>query len=370
MENTSAAVCPTASFFCREGSSDKEYHMQVVAVEGGFQVNYQYGRRGSTLTPGVKPAKPVPIEKAVKQFESMCKERLGKGYTAAASSGTPAIEAVAREKSGLMPQLLNTVDESDLDPLFHDDTVCMQEKKDGERVMTRRHGNAVTASNKLGITRPLPQAVVDAILSLPCTETVLDGELIGDTYHVFDLLSLDGNCQRNHGYVGRYASYIAFLSTVSHPAIKAGAAWFSEEEKRAHFARIKAASGEGVVFKDINAPYSPGRPNSGGTQLKFKFTESATCIVDRISDARRSVSLALLDERGEMIGVGSVTIPVNHGIPVEGDLVEVRYLYRYENGSLFQPVFLGQRQDIAFEECTLKQIRRIKAKSSSVSDEE
>jgi hypothetical protein len=32
---------------------------------------------------------------------------------------------------------------------------------------------------------------------------------------------------------------------------------------------------EGVVFKDINAPYSPGGPNSGGPQLKFKQEAAA-----------------------------------------------------------------------------------------------
>jgi bifunctional non-homologous end joining protein LigD len=369
MENSTASILPIASFYCQENSSDKEYHLQVAEVDGGFLVKYQYGRRGSTLMPGIKPAKPIPLGKAIKQFETMCKERLAKGYTQAKVTGTAAIETVAREKSGLMPQLLNPIDEDALAALFQDDSVCMQEKEDGERVMVSRKDAVVMASNKLGFTRPLPQAVVDAMLLLPCTEVILDGELVGNQYRVFDILSLNGACHRKAGYLGRYAAYINFLAHVSSPAIKVVRGWFKREHKRTNFERIKKANGEGVVFKKVAAPYSSGRPNSGGSQLKYKFTESATCIVDRVSDARRSVALALLDEKGARVQVGNVTVPVNRAVPDAGTLVEVRYLYRYQNGSLFQPVLLGVRKDVALHECTLSQVRRIKAKLPSDADD-
>jgi hypothetical protein len=45
-------------------------------------------------------------------------------------------------------------------------------------------------------------------------------------------------------------------------------------------------------------------------------------------------------------GVGSVTIPPSHTVPAAGSIVEVRYLYAYEGGSLYQPVYLGIRDDI------------------------
>jgi len=343
--------------------------MQVAEVDGDFVVKYQYGRRGSTLTPGFKPAKPVPLDKAIKQFDSMVKERLARGYSQKESTGTTTIDTVSRDKSGLMPQLLNAIDENELAPLFQDSAMCMQEKQDGERVMISRMDNAIVAGNKLGLTRPLPHAVVEAIRTLPCTEVILDGELVGSRYWVFDILSLDGICHRKLDYADRYAAYVALLINRS-PVIKAVKGWFTPEEKKAHFKRIKKANGEGVVFKHLHARYCPGRPNSGGSQLKYKFTESATCIVDCISDARRSVALALLDDRGMPVQVGNVTVPVNMAVPAVGTLVEVRYLYRYEAGSLFQPVLLGVRNDVAIHECTLAQIRRTKAKLSSVSEGE
>jgi hypothetical protein len=54
--------------------------------------------------------------------------------------------------------------------------------------------------------------------------------------------------------------------------------------------------------------------------------------------------------------VGNVTIPVNADIPPVGAVVEVRYLFAYDNGgSLYEPCFLGQRSDIAPEECLASQ---------------
>lgn len=37
--------------------------------------------------------------------------------------------------------------------------------------------------------------------------------------------------------------------------------------------------------------------------------------------------------------------------------VEIRYLYAYKGGSLYQPAFLGERDDIPAEECVLSQLK-------------
>ncbi len=57
----------------------------------------------------------------------------------------------------------------------------------------------------------------------------------------------------------------------------------------------------------MDAPFSPGRPNSGGPQLKFKFVESASFIVSARND-KRSVGLGLF-EGNELVSAGNVTIP-------------------------------------------------------------
>ena len=55
--------------------------------------------------------------------------------------------------------------------------------------------------------------------------------------------------------------------------------------------------------------------------------------------------------------LGSVTIPANHVIPAAGAIVEVRYLYAYPGGSLFQPVYAGERTDQALEACDTAQLK-------------
>ena len=74
------------------------------------------------------------------------------------------------------------------------------------------------------------------------------------------------------------------------------------------------ANREGVVFKDMDAPFSAGRPNSGGSQLKFKFVETASFVVTGVN-GKRSVTLALYDG-DRLVPAGNVTIPPNLAIPL------------------------------------------------------
>jgi len=122
------------------------------------------------------------------------------------------------------------------------------------------------------------------------------------------------------------------------------------------FDQLRKELAEGVVFKRIRSPYSPGRPNSGGDHLKFKFVETASVIVNGIN-AKRSVAIAVW-ENGRLVSAGNVTIPPDQILPQIGDIADVRYLYAMpESGSLFQPVFLGTRDDITAGECTRDQLK-------------
>ncbi len=119
---------------------------------------------------------------------------------------------------------------------------------------------------------------------------------------------------------------------------------------------LRLSNREGVVFKDMDAPFIPGRPNSGGPQLKFKFVESASFVVTD-HNAKRSVTLGLYDG-DKLVPAGNVTIPPNHAIPQKGTVVETRYLYAFkESGSIYQPVYLGPRTDIPAAECGVDQLK-------------
>ena len=70
---------------------------------------------------------------------------------------------------------------------------------------------------------------------------------------------------------------------------------------------------------------------------------------------QRSVGVSL-DRGTELEPVGNVTIPPNFNVPSLNDIVEVRYLYAFLGGSLYQPTYLGCRTDIALEDCTMEQL--------------
>lgn len=119
---------------------------------------------------------------------------------------------------------------------------------------------------------------------------------------------------------------------------------------------MRQDSKEGVVFKKLTGAYTQGRPPTGGDALKLKFIETASFIVSGIND-QRSVSLSLW--RGDtLVSAGNVTIPPNEAVPREGTVVEVRYLYAFpESGAVYQPVYLGPRDDIAPAECVVEQLK-------------
>ena len=87
----------------------------------------------------------------------------------------------------------------------------------------------------------------------------------------FDLLFLDGVDIRSWPYRERLAALMNLLFSVQQTTIKLAETAFTAEQKLAMLRRLKAGKREGIVFKQVFAPYTPGKPNSGGNQLKHKF---------------------------------------------------------------------------------------------------
>jgi len=340
------------TLYYREGSSDKVYQAAIEEKWGGYVVNFAYGRRGATLTAGTKTSTPIAYEKAKALFEKLVAEKMAKGYTPG-ENGTP-YQYSDKRASGILPQLLNPISEGELGTLLADRQHVMQEKHDGRRLMLQKRGGNVTGINKLGLVIGLPAVVAEQLLAANGDFTI-DGEIVGDHYHVFDLMELDGNDLRGRPYRERNERLTSLLGSFSHGNVHQVATALLPREKREMFEGLKAAGREGVVFKRSDAVYTVGRPNSGGAQVKFKFHESASFIVSKVN-GKRSVSLTVLD-REQAVCVGNVTIPPNHDLPPVGAVVEARYLYCYRGGCIYQPVYLGVRDDIRTEECVIGQLK-------------
>src|SRR5205814_3595210 len=93
--------------------------------------------------------------------------------------------------AGIMCQLLNPIDESEATRLIDDPAFCLQEKLDGRRLLLERRGEEINGINRLGLFVGVPEPIAAAARKLPA-DCVLDGEAVGDTLHVFDLLRVDG----------------------------------------------------------------------------------------------------------------------------------------------------------------------------------
>jgi bifunctional non-homologous end joining protein LigD len=362
MNSTSTPIPhTTTSLYFREGPSDKEYHAAIEPHDGGFIVNFTYGRRGSTLTAGTKTQAPVSLAEATKVFDKLVASKIAKGYRALGGSLTPYQQSGGEGRdTGIRCQLLNPIEKEEVSRLLTDNRHCLQEKHDGRRLLVRKQGDEITGINRRGLIVAIPEPIRLAVAAIPF-DVLIDGEAVGETLHAFDLLEADGNDLRPRRYLDRHSGLLMVIPP-NQPALRWVSTAVDPNDKIEILEELRQGNREGVVFKDVDAPYSPGRPNSGGTQLKYKFVESASFVVTACN-ARRSVALGLYNgdsdnDNDTLVPAGNVTIPPNHPVPEIGEVIEARYLYAYrESGSIYQPVYLGKRTDIPAAECTTDQLK-------------
>ena len=276
---TATASDDRTTLYYREGGSDKLYQAAVEPSGGGFVVSFAFGRRGSTLQSGTKTPQPVGYEQARKVYERLVKEKTANGYTRG-DDGTPyARTAKEAQVSGVLLQLLNPVDEADAQRLVADDDWWAQEKFDGRRVLVQKRGAEVAGINRSGLLTGLPEPLLQAVKAIGAESCLLDGEAVGDVYHCFDLLEHDGLDLRPSPYALRYDRVLDLVDNVCSDHLRFADTATTALAKQLMLGRLTREKREGAVFKHRSAPYTPGRPASGGAQLKLKFYATASRVV-------------------------------------------------------------------------------------------
>lgn len=350
-----------ANLFYQEGGSDKVYHVQLVeTATDEYDVAFQYGRRGAALASGFK-SRGENLVSAEKAYNKILNEKLGKGYEYAggvAPAFTPTATAAvssnpaAKEKSDFSVQLLNEIDEKDADKYINSDSWGMQEKYDGRRMAVSKIGGKLKATNKKGIyVDAVPQEVAD-LLERVAVDIIVDGELVGNTYCIFDIINYNGIDLRNLTASDRHKQ----LSAIQALSKNVVSFHFTSTDKREAFDNFRKNKKEGAVFKHLAGKYVAGRPASGGTQLKCKFWDSATVLVTSHTKDKSSIGVSVYDG-SKLVTVGSVTIPPNKAKPAIGAIVEVVYLYYNPGGALYQTEYIGVRDDQDATDCLLTKLK-------------
>jgi bifunctional non-homologous end joining protein LigD len=341
---------------CQEGNSDKVYDIAIEEKLTGYVVNFAYGRRGSSLNVGTKTNEPVDIQDAQKIFNKLVKEKMAKGYV---ETGTTQkfVQAVARKATGVKGQLLNAIEEDEALRLLEDDDYIAQEKKDGVRATLIKCAKSITVGNKEGLSVGFPDDF-NGLLKVTKDFTI-DCESINNKLYVFDLLATNTGSIRNVTLLKRldelknlFEKDFKGIDCVSLVETAIGT-----EAKKLLYKNLLESNAEGIVFKRKSSPNVPGKPASGGDQLKRKFYETDFFIVEEVNN-KRSVKISLINEEHVLVPAGNVTIPSNYDIPKKGAIIKVKYLYAFpESGVVFQPSYLGEQTNVDLSECTTEQLK-------------
>ena len=392
----------SVTLHCQQGSSDKVYILGIMRLASqNFAVVAHYGRRYGHWTVAHKGHFSTLVE-ATKKFNSLVREKSAKGYEliesvttpeegAQASAPTPAPYVPAPFVPSAPPRprcvLLNAVNPDSVHRLLEAPEWALQPKIDGQRLLVEiAEDGTIRGFNRRGVEVTVPANIVEGLDGFP-TGVTYDGEITGgadgQVFHIFDVVdenltfqqrteALERVFGRQEGRPPagrlltpyRQEALEGIVGQNGNGSVRLVRTYIDRWAKRESLKTLADANREGVVFKRLDARYTVGRPNSGGSYLKHKFVQSATCQVLRVNN-QRSVEIGLCTTHLGMravSGCGNVTIPANQSIPEVGQLVEVRYLYAnpevqatptqlarslttVDAATLYQPVYLGVRED-------------------------
>jgi bifunctional non-homologous end joining protein LigD len=248
----------------------------------------------------------------------------------------------------MQPELLTETTPEQAAKLVIDSRFGLQEKRDAVRLLVRRQNEKVEGWNKKGETTAVHPALTSALRSLNVEEFTLDGEFETPLFYCWDLLSAQGADLSSYPYGERLRILQVFRAC---PTVTILPCWTEEADKERMVYEFRAQRAEGVVFKNLDAPYRPGRARQ---HFKLKFRQSATARVLEADPLRDRVSLEMLDGNSWRTVCG---LKVPKGTVRPGEFVEVRYLYGTRDKKLVQPVFLRVREDVSKDDCNFEQVK-------------
>lgn len=314
---------------------------------GQWVVNFQYGAIGNSPLQGTKTQSPVARYEADSIYARLMTEKVAKGYVKVGGSAPPSYTSVPAKKTApatsyagkyLPPMLLTAADETMLGKFLKDDDWVAQQKMNGKRIVIERHNGTTVGYNRKNQECPIPQTVVKDLSDQE--NLLLDGEMVGGVFHVFDALVLENKPVVGHSYTKRCDLLVDFFNDNSFDYIKRVPHAFGLKGKKNLVDQLQKENQEGIVFKHVDAAYTPGKIENLAKAIAVKIKFYREDSFEVISwNQKSSIEIGAYDKNGNLVSVGNVTVPAKYAKQiVNGYVVRVRYLYATKANQLFQPV--------------------------------
>lgn len=254
------------------------------------------------------------------------------------------------------PMLADPIDQTELPRYCEKDEWWFEQKVDGWRKLATVVDGQVRVQNRNGGPTDLPAVVVAELATMTGGPWVLDGELIGKMFWVFDMPEAGKFVQPAQGYEHRRdrlerlfdiwgdgRRHVRLIPTAR-----------TQAEKALLAKTVLEHHGEGIMVKHRSGAYVSGRSNR---MLKAKYCHDIDAFVTRMHIKGKDNFAVAVYNGKEVVEVGEVTIHAGDGHKVkEGDVVCVKYLHATRDNRLREPTKARLRDDKAQEECTIDQL--------------
>lgn len=237
----------------------------------------------------------------------------------------------------------------ELENLFKSKNWGCQQKMDGHRYLIDVKSRK--SYNRKGEEKHHP-INLEVLASLG--NWILDGELVGNKYYVFDGIHGD---DRQDPFNLRYFALKQDIAELNSPLVNIVPLVTEEEEKRKLYDFVKTNKGEGVVFRLLDSLYQSGKSHH---VYKYKFYKDVDCFIGDTDEDKANVSLYMY--RGDRkVEVAKCSTLTGDGPSLKpDDVVKVKFLYVSKEGRLYQPTLPKIRTDKTKEECTIDQLDSFK----------
>jgi ATP-dependent DNA ligase len=193
-----------------------------------------------------------------------------------------------------MPDWLDPMAATLTEERFAGDDWLFERKFDGIRLIAYKRGRDVKLYSRNRLLQNIPE-IAKAIAGMPVKEVILDGEVAWDrhsTYHVFDILWLDGRSTTELPLEERRA----LLKTLTFTGPLRRVELLKEDEP---WERARTEGWEGVIAKRRGSPYEHRRSRHW---LKMKCEASQELVVGGFTDPQ-----------GARVGLGALLVGYYQG---------------------------------------------------------